>query len=62
MNQIFWEISLKYLLYHMSSEAQVKKILFCRKAIFHSQDIQVFVFLNHLVIYQICDVMISISI
>ena len=41
-----WEISLKYLLYHMSSEAQVKKILFCRKAIFHSQDIQVFVFLT----------------
>ena len=42
-------------------EARVKFILFCGKVMFHSQDIQVFVFFNHLTIYQICKVMMSIS-
>ena len=31
---------------NMSSEAQAKNFLFCRKVMFHSQDIQVFVFLT----------------
>ena len=35
--------------------------LFQRKAMFRSQDIQIFCILNDLMIYQICDVMMSIS-
>ena len=31
---------------NVSSEAQIKNFLFCRKIMFHSQDIQVFVFLT----------------
>ena len=44
------------------SEAQIKNFLFYRKLMFHSQDIQFFVFLtfNHPMIYQICDIMMSI--
>ena len=29
---------------NVSSDAQINNFLFCRKVIFHSQDIQVFVF------------------
>ena len=45
---------------NVSSEAQVQIFLFCQKVIFHSQDIQVFCIFNYPVIYQICDVMMSI--
>ena len=46
----------------MPSEAQVKFFLFHSKFMFCSQDIQVFLFYNYTMIYQIFDVMISISI
>ena len=42
-------------------KAQIKNFLFLRKIMFHSQDIQVFVFFNHTMIYQISDVTMSIS-
>ena len=52
-NMIFFYLFFKgYLSYKMitsqnlSSEAQVKIFLFCRKVMFPSQDIQVFVFLT----------------
>ena len=45
----------------VSSEAQVRIFLFCRKVKCRSQGIQVFVFLTMPQIYQICDVMMSIS-
>ena len=40
---------------------RLRIILFCRKAMFRSHDIQVFVCINHPMIYKICDVMMSIS-
>ena len=46
----------------MPSEAQVNFFLFHSKFMFCSQDIQVFLFYNYTMIYQIFDVMISISI
>ena len=48
---------------NVSSEAQVKNcFLYRREVMFRSHDIQVFVTFNHLLmIYQICDVMMSIS-
>ena len=44
-----------------SSEVQVKCFYFAEKfhSMFHSQDIQVFVFFNHLMVYQLCEVCIS---
>ena len=42
------------------SEPQVRNFLFHRKFMFRSQDIQVFYIVNHLMIYQISDVMMSI--
>ena len=46
----------------MPSEAQVKIFLFHSKFMFCSRDIQVFLFYNYTMIYQIFDVMINISI
>ena len=44
---------------NVSSEAQVKKNLFCSKVMFRSEDIQVLFLFNHPMIYQICDVMLT---
>ena len=47
---------------NVPSEAQVSIFLFNGKVMFHSHSIQVFfIFNNHPVIYQICDVMMYIS-
>ena len=46
---------------NVSSEAQIKNFLFRRKIIFCSQDIQVFAFFSHPMIYRTCDITISIS-
>ena len=46
---------------NVSSEAQVKNFLFRRNVMFLSRGIQFFCIFNHPVIYQICDVVMSIS-
>ena len=46
---------------NVSSEAQVKNFLFRRNVMFLSRGIQFFCIFNHPIVYQICDVVMSIS-